>query len=52
MDDFWTRLRRETRREHNFSNTLVNLTLPFALSDRSIYAKVEDFIILTLVGRF
>lgn len=44
MDDFWTRLRRETRREHNFSNTLVNLTLPFALSDRSIYAKaLESF---------
>lgn len=44
MEDFWTRLRRETRREHNVSNTLVNLTLPFALSDRRVYVKaLESF---------
>ncbi|GJQ10228.1 hypothetical protein GpartN1_g2019.t1 [Galdieria partita] len=44
MEDFWSRLRRETRREHNVSNTLVNLTLPFALSDRRVYVKaLESF---------
>eukprot|EP00871_Galdieria_phlegrea_P003082 jgi/Galph1/3775/GphlegSOOS_G2430.1 len=42
VENFWNRLRRETRQEHSLSNSIVNLALPFALSDTTCYIKFAE----------